>query len=120
MNEFVTLPKLYTLAEVANYLGVSADTIRRECKRNQIGFTRIGGRIKFTEDQVIEYLQSQRVNQCKKKSSTQDRSATVGCPNVEGQKTGVEPGTTLNLDRQDAHRLAQMTFGKHNSNLPDG
>jgi len=119
MSESVTLPQLYTIQEVAEYLGVSVDTVRREYTGSRLGYTRIGGRIKFTEDQITEYLKNQRINPCKK-NNTPDRSASTGSPNGGAQTTGAARGTTPILDKRDVHRLAQRTFGKPNSHLRTG
>ncbi|WP_442917889.1 helix-turn-helix domain-containing protein [Magnetovibrio sp. PR-2] len=105
------IPTLFTEHEVAERLRRSIDTIRRERDRKRIGYTEIGKRIFYTEDQVIEYLHSQRVEPCRENAQTESgKSGTIGSRNVQTVHTGAAQG--LSLDRQSAHRLAQLTFGK--------
>lgn len=51
--------KLWTEAELAAHLQVSEATVVRERKRGKLKFTRIGTKIRFTEEQIQEYLKDQ-------------------------------------------------------------
>ena len=64
MNVVARLPKIFTIDWVADYLGVSTDTVRREVRRKRLGCTRIGGRLKFTENQINAYIQNQGSGPC--------------------------------------------------------
>ena len=110
MNNVQTLPKLMTEKEAAKKLSISVPTIRRERGRERISFRRVGGSIKYTEADLIEYLDNGRVP-CKT-SSTPDKSENIGCHSEKDRMPGAERGSTSVHDRQGAHRLAQMTFGK--------
>lgn len=52
------LMKLWTEVELAAYLGVTPMTVGRERRRGRLQFTRIGKKIRFTDDHVRDYLAS--------------------------------------------------------------
>lgn len=52
------MPKLWTETEVAAYFGVSRGTIKRERLRGRLKFTRIATNIRFTDGQIMEYINS--------------------------------------------------------------
>lgn len=52
------MPKLWTETEVAAYFGVSPGTIARERRRGRLKFTRIAKNIRFTDGQIMEYINS--------------------------------------------------------------
>lgn len=54
----IKLPKLWTETELASYLGVSNITVTRERQRGRLGYTRIGTKIRFTDEQIAAYLKS--------------------------------------------------------------
>lgn len=54
----VDLPKLYTEAEVAEYLGINEQTVARERKRGRLGYTLVAKKIRFTAEHIQEYLRS--------------------------------------------------------------
>lgn len=111
MSNISTLPILLTEKEAAEKLFISLATIRREMQREKIAYRRIGGSIKYTESDLIEYLDNGRVP-CKT-SNTPDKSESIGCQSEKDRTPGAEPGSTSVHDKQSAHRLAQMTFSKH-------
>jgi excisionase family DNA binding protein len=47
---------LYTTQEVCQILRISRGTLDRLRRRGEIPFTRVGGRLRWTDDQVREYL----------------------------------------------------------------
>lgn len=53
------LPQLLSEREAAQILRCSTDTLSRERKRDRIGYTRISGRVFYTEEQLAEYLENQ-------------------------------------------------------------
>lgn len=55
------MPKLWTETEVAAYFGVSKTTIVRERQRGRLKFTRIATNIRFTDGQIMEYINSREV-----------------------------------------------------------
>ena len=105
-------PDLVTESEAAERMRCSIDTVRRERKRGRIGFTRVGARIFYTEDQLSEYLSSQRVEPCQERKSSKGKSGIIGYRNDQTATRGVEHGSTQVPDRHAAHHLAQQTFGK--------
>lgn len=54
-----TPTKLWTEAELAAHLQVSEGTVVRERKRGRLKYTRIGTKIRFSEEQIQEYLKGQ-------------------------------------------------------------
>ena len=110
MSDILTLPKLFTEKEAAEKLNTSVATIRGERGRGNIAYRRIGGSIKYTEADLIEYLDNGRVP-CKK-STTPDKLGSIGYRSEKDRTPGAVPGSTSVHDKQSAHRLAQMTFSK--------
>jgi hypothetical protein len=64
MADLVELPKLLTEHQAADVLGVSVDTVRRERRRQRIAHTSIGGRIRYIEKHLADYIQSNEVAPC--------------------------------------------------------
>lgn len=58
----VTLPVLLTAADVAKALKVSAKTIQREVADGRLACTMVRKSMRFAEQQVLAYLERQRVN----------------------------------------------------------
>ena len=48
--------KLYTIKELAKILRVSEATIRTWINEDKIVFTRLGGSVRFTEEQINEII----------------------------------------------------------------
>lgn len=54
-----TQPRLWTEAELAAYLQVGASTVARARKSGKLKYIRIGTKIRFSEEQIQEYLKAQ-------------------------------------------------------------
>ena len=52
----VTLPRLMTEAEVAEYLGVSKVTVARARRDGKLNYLRVGGLVRFTPDHVASFV----------------------------------------------------------------
>ena len=115
-----SLPQLLTEQEVAKALGCSVDTVRRERKRGKLGFTRIGGRIRHTDDQVRMYISNQREDPCEKNRPGSEKSEVIGSANGAAARLGAEPGSIAQRDRLAAHRSAQKILMKPSSRSPRG
>lgn len=108
----ITKLELLTEQQAASELGISKATLTRVRLSGKIQAIRMGQRIiRYTHEALNEYIQ-----QC----SASDKSATTGSPSAPDRSSGAEPGTTPLLDRQSAHRLAQMTFRQRKSRSPNG
>jgi len=116
----LSLPLLLTEQEVAKALGCSVDTVRRERKRGKLGFTRIGGRIRHTDDQVRAYIANQREDPCEKARTDLAKSEVIGSASVAEARPGAEPGSIPQPDRLAAHRSAQKILMKPSSRSPRG
>jgi hypothetical protein len=108
----IELPRLFNLVAVKAKLAqlgadVSTDTLRREIDRGRLRPTWIGRKLFIREDHLQDYLSCQDQTDPRKSADTGSASATI-------PPTGVEPGLTQQLDRLNAHRLAQRTFSKPN------
>lgn len=114
----VPLPHLLSEAEAAARLGVSKDTMQRERKRGRMPYRRIGGRIKYTEDDLLTYIRRSGENQCP--TNDPDRSETIGSAGDQGARSGTEPGSIGSLDRHAASALARRTFRTRSSDSLNG
>ena len=101
------IPNLFTEREVADFLRVSVDTIRRERKSKRIGCVYVGHRVFILDVQLLEYLTCQQ-----SEPTGKGRSESTGSHNVLTARYGVALGTTQKPDRHAAHQLAQQIFGK--------
>jgi excisionase family DNA binding protein len=116
----LSLPRLFTEEEVAEALGCARDTVRRERKRDRLGFTKLGSRIRFTEAQIATYLESQATEPCTTTKHASAKSTAIGSASDQIAQPGVEPGSIRESDRHDAHHSAQMILTKPNSRSPPG
>jgi len=85
-----------------------------------LGFTRIGGRIRHTDDQVRMYISNQREDPCEKNRPGSEKSEVIGSANGAAARLGAEPGSIAQQDRLAAHRSAQKILTKPNSRSPRG
>jgi excisionase family DNA binding protein len=114
MPEPIRLPRLLTEAEAAEALGVSYDTMLRERKGGRISYTMIGGRVRYTEAHLAEYVENRTVRCRANQASNPEPSPDTGSAGGPTPTNGAEPGSIAEHDRRAAHRLAQATFGKPN------
>lgn len=63
--EVIKAPKVYSLAEIAGYVGVDRRVLRNELsdKNGDLEFKKIGGQYKILGEHVLKYLGSATVNQ---------------------------------------------------------
>lgn len=107
MSAAEKLPELYTEAFAAEYLGVAEITLSRIRKRGEISHIRVGKAIKYTEHQLLKYLEQQT---CQPASD----SANTGSNNAKDRPSGTGRGVTQQ-DASSALRLAQETLQRHGS-----
>lgn len=55
--------KLFNVSEVAEYLNISVDTVRRLIKNEELNAYKIGHQIRVSEKQVNSYLKKASVQQ---------------------------------------------------------
>lgn len=79
------LPKLYDEAFAIEYLGVSKPTLNRLRRRHKLGFIKVGGKIKYTERHLLDYLESEEC--LASKSPTNTASSSEAAP-----RTGISSG----------------------------
>ena len=53
--------ELLDVAEVAEFLKISVSGVRRLQQKRQIPFFKVGGRVRFTRSDIVEYLKHRRV-----------------------------------------------------------
>ena len=103
------------LPEAAARLGVSPEFLNNERRRGNIGFVKLGRLIFYTDDILSEYL-----NRCTHPPKNLARSASIGFPSDGVAANGAGHGTTVKLDRHDAHHLAQRIFKRPKSGSMTG
>lgn len=93
----------FTEAEAARKLTMSKSTLVRLRLMGKIQPMRLSPRIiRYTEAILDEYR-----SQCR---NAPDKLETTGSASGRDRLSGAERGTTPPLDKQSAHRLAQMIF----------
>ncbi len=107
------LPKLLSEREAAEYLRASVGTVQRERRRGRLGYTQIGARIFYTEEQLVAYIDRRSIQPCQENGTTdRGKSASTGCHDGQTAPCGAGPGSTTPLDRQLVHRSAQKILSK--------
>ena len=112
-----SLPKLYTSAEAALFLGVKVCTVRNECHRGKLGFITVGGRfIRHTEEHLTEYLKRQEKRPCANTDLNQDSlNATDSASHLSVRAPpthGAELGIASDSVRHSVSALARQTFAR--------
>jgi excisionase family DNA binding protein len=120
-NQPIRLPRLLTEGEAADALGVSVDTVRRERKAGKIRHTVIGGRVRYTENHLVAYIEAGERGACTASAiSGSAKSEAIGSPSAQTAQLGAAPGSMSEPDRRVVHRSARMIFSKRSSSLPHG
>ena len=60
-QEICRIPELLSLEEVARLFRVSKTTVYRMASHRLIPFYKVGGALRFSQDEMLAYLESQRV-----------------------------------------------------------
>ena len=96
---------IYTADEVATYLDVHVNTVYNEMKRGRLGFTRVGGKRKVSEPQLLAYLEQQSTDPWQ----NDDTRKSVGTGSVRSRvhHPGTDAPTTNGLDARTGHHLVQ-------------
>jgi hypothetical protein len=126
MSDPIPLPRLHTEAQASKELNVSIDTLRRERKRHHIGYTRVGNRIRYTDQHLCDYVHANEVRPCQDIARAPDSSPASGLVNGPAAPCFTGHGLTREPDRRGEHRLALMilqspsaTRGIHRPQCPD-
>ncbi|MPY72891.1 MAG: helix-turn-helix domain-containing protein [Alphaproteobacteria bacterium] len=78
MGEPLPLPVLMTEGDAAAALGVSIDTMQRLRKRQAIRYRRIGGRIRYTPEDLVDFINASTVERCESETRDFSRSGDIG------------------------------------------
>ncbi len=60
-NGLNTIPKLYSIDQISDILGVSKITLYRLVEARKITFYKIKGCIRFSENDILAYLDKSRI-----------------------------------------------------------
>lgn len=117
MAEYVlpSLPKGYTEAEASRILTehgypVSAETLRKHRRHGYISYRKIGGLIRYTEADLLDYV-NRRVVACQGQGGagapeqTTSRSGATSSPGRGAAPAGMRAGTTQLLDTSGCEAL---------------
>lgn len=110
----------FSEAEAATRLGVSLATMQRIRKRGEIRFMMIGGRPRYRQAFINEYLAAQEVPPCPRENPTPARSETTGRPAALAARNGAGRGSTPTLDRRAEHHSALTILQRPASSSPHG
>lgn len=113
MSEPTCLPELIPERVAAERLGISVDTLQRIRARGEIAWRKIGGRVKYTDADLAEYVERVRVGPCGGSNETSGSGSleAAASPRRAGVRTGRSHGSTP-IDSAVAARLAQRTFAR--------
>lgn len=108
------ISQLFDEGETARLLRVKTCTVRNERKRGKLGFTQIGARIFYSEEQIKDYLESQKVSACTSANRSPVKSEISGLAKSPAAKAptmrGAGHGTMASPDRHVISALARQTF----------
>ncbi len=97
--------------KAAAWLEVSVFTLRRIRKRNEIGFSKIGGTYCYSIKDLEAYVEQVSQKPCQQKDS---KSESTTSASTQPHQSGKQPGSIKQLDKHAAHLWAQKTFTKQN------
>ncbi|GLV24172.1 helix-turn-helix domain-containing protein [Sphingobium sp. TomTYG45] len=106
MAEIVQFPAILTERQAAAKLGVSPDTLRRERARGNISFTKIGGRVRYLERHLIDYIEGNTT--CATGSGLKSEGTSSAAARTPMR--GVQPGSMAPRDKLAANRSALQTL----------
>jgi len=114
MTRSGTVPEMLFEDEAAAKLRISIDTLRRIRKRGEITSRKISGRWRYTDADLMEYQESQKVESWVARNNESAKSPDTGSLGVQSRRTGMRPGTIMTAvnEARVAHHLAQTIFGK--------
>ena len=116
MGDVVGLPVLLTEKTAAARIGVSLTTLQRHRRAGAIECTKIGRCVKYTEQQILDYLESCK---CREKPAPLN-SENISSANGAIRRTGADAGLIPSRDRQNAKVLALKTLRKQQSSSKAG
>ena len=108
----LVLPNAYTEKEAAQALteagwSVSERTLRRERERGLIVYRMIGGKVRYTETDLLEYIE--RGQQCVEKPTNRDSSSKgIGSDGKPEQTPSMPTGTTQALGRSEGNLCGNL------------
>jgi predicted DNA-binding transcriptional regulator AlpA len=115
MTEPEGVPRLYTERELAELLGLSRWTLRRERLAGRIDFVRLGDRsIAYLAEHGRAWIQNRTNKPCDTRKAGADDGETAPSGSTGGRTphTGRSAGTTAARGRFDVVRLARKTVRK--------
>uniref|UniRef100_UPI0039A6421E helix-turn-helix domain-containing protein n=1 Tax=Brucella pseudintermedia TaxID=370111 RepID=UPI0039A6421E len=113
--ETIKVPKLLTEREVAEILRISVCTLQRRRRNGEITARRIGAGWMYTEADILEYQERQKVVAWRESQIGQRKLPDFGYPSAPTPQNTMQLGTTTTvggIDRHAASRLAQTIFKK--------
>jgi len=84
---------LYTASEIAQQLGLSAETIRRACRSKRLPHYKFAGTIRISREQLLRYLE---LNECHVSGQQDQPSSGIVTP---GPSSGGSTGAVVALRR---------------------
>ena len=104
MSSIPLPPLLLFENEVAEWLRVSIDTIRRERRKGRIKHKVIGGRPRYKHEWVADYIDSNGVSPCPEgQPESVSKSAPIGSRKGRTARLGAGHGLTRPTDKRAEH-----------------
>jgi excisionase family DNA binding protein len=101
------IPKLLSATDVAEILGVGAATVLREVHRRKLGCIRVGAQVRFTEQQIFDYLEQQTSKPRPREDSASALStAQPATAPAHGDSGGKASGSSKLAALRLAHEIA--------------
>ena len=88
------LPKLYTEKEAAEFLRCAQGTLGRKRRAREISHTRVGGKVRYTKQQILDYIEAETRPAIKRETSGSASGTTA--------RRGIAHGTTPPPEGLDA------------------
>lgn len=108
----MTLPTLLTESEAASRLGMSLSTLRNERRAGRIGYTRIASMVRYTERDLLDYINRNTTPPCPDGAPPSIAAAPTSSISGRTRRTGVSVTSIDEQDRPSAKALVRKMSRK--------
>ena len=106
------LPTLYSEQEVAVYLGCSVRTLRDKRRREELSYVRVGGKVRYRVEDILEYLELAEVPARLPNAPTARRLSKTKSGSMRARRLRETKALLAEVDADGASRLRLKNLGQ--------